>query len=149
MHSSDSLIINFTYEELDHILTVTQYDTGRKVRCYVTGIVGEVSLAEVYCRKPSGLEVYTSAEIVDEHTIDFEIDQQMIAETGETSCQLQLFGTGNALTSFKFKLRVRENLVSKSRITSTDEYKALQDLLVELSGFQEISEEEIDEIVEM
>lgn len=148
MNSTDTLILNFTDEGLERTITVTQYDSGRRVRCYLAGISGEAGMAMVYCRKPSGNEAYVTAEIIDDHTVDFDLTQQMIAETGISKGQLQLIGGGKALTSFLFLIQVRGNMVSESRITSTDEYEALQDLLIRLEEFNPvpITEEEIDNL---
>ena len=72
----------------------------------------------------------------------------MIAEEGTADCQLQIIGENNTLTSFEFSIKVGKNLVAGSRITSTDAYPALQQLLEDLSGLNPIpiTEEEIDEL---
>lgn len=146
MNSTDTLILNFTDEGLKPSIAVTQYDSGRKVTCCIAGVTGEISLASVYCKKPSGLEVYKDAEIINGNTIKFEIDPQMIAEVGAAESQLQLTGEDKTLTSFEFSINVRKNLLPESRITSSDSYPALQALLEELSGLvpTEITEQEID-----
>ena len=146
MNSTDTLILNFTDEGLKPSIAVTQYDSGRKVTCCIAGVTGEISLASVYCKKPSGLEVYKDAEIINGNTIEFEIDPQMTTETGVADCQLQLTGEDKTLTSFVFSISVSKNLLSESRVTSSDNYPALQALLEELSGLvqTEISEQEID-----
>lgn len=148
MNSTDTLILNFTDEGLKPSITVTQYDSGRKVTCCIAGVTGEISIASVYCKKPSGSEVYKDADIINGNTIEFEIDPQMIAETGTAECQLQLTGDNKTLTSFEFDLKVRKNLLSESRITSSDAYPALQALLEELSGLNPtpITDEEIDSL---
>lgn len=146
MNSTDTLILDFTDEGLKPSITVTQYDSGRKVTCCIAGVAGEIGIASVYCKKPSGSEVYKDADIINGNTIEFEIDPQMIAETGTAECQLQLTGESKTLTSFKFDMKARENLLSASRIESSDSYPALQTLLEELSGLvpTEITEQEID-----
>ena len=134
MESTECIIIDFDNECFEQSIMVTQYDTGKKVRCHIKGTSGNVGLAMVYCRKPSGLETYTNADVVDDHTVEFYITQQMNAEIGETKCQLQLFGDDKSLTSYKFKMRVRENMIADSRITSTDEYTAFLDAVSKLTG---------------
>ena len=148
MKTTDTLILNFTDKGLKPVLEMTQYDSGRKVTCYIAGVSGEIGLAEVYCIKPSGTEAYVNAEIINDHTVEFEVDPQMIAEEGTADCQLQIIGENNTLTSFEFSIKVEKNLVAGSRITSTDAYPALQQLLEDLSGLNPIpiTEEEIDEL---
>lgn len=142
MESTECIIIDFDNECFEQSIMVTQYDTGKKVRCHIKGTSGNVGLAMVYCRKPSGLETYTNADVVDDHTVEFYITQQMNAEIGETKCQLQLFGDDKSLTSYKFKMRVRENMIANSRITSTDEYTAFLDAVSKLTGTDaELSDE--------
>lgn len=147
-NSIDTLMLNFVDEGLKPVISVTQYDSGRHVTCKMAGLTGELDYASVYCVKPSGLEAYVPAKIVDDHTIEFDIDPQMIAEVGSVPCQLQIFGEGNTLTSFEFVTKVRRNLVANSRMDSSDAYPALQDLLETLTAFNPIpiTEEEIDEL---
>ena len=146
MKSTGTIVLDFTRKGLEQILEVTQYDTGRVVECCIFKVNGEISMAQVYCSKPSGLEAYVNAEIVDDNKVKFIIDPQMIAEEGDTKCQVQLNGEGKTLTSFEFTLRVRKNMVASSRITSCDTYPALQKLLERFSELyiKEISTEEID-----
>lgn len=134
MESTGSLIINFEHEGLEQSITVTQFDTGKKVRCYIAGISGNIGAAMVYCKKPSGLETYTDADIVDDHTVEFYITDQMNAETGCAKCQLQLFGEDKSLTSYKFKILVRENMIASSRVKSADDYPAFRDAIEKFTG---------------
>ena len=146
MKTTDTLILNFTDKGLKPVLEMTQYDSGRRVTCYLAGVTGETELAEVYCIKPSGKEAYVNAEIINSHTVEFVVEPQMIAEEGTADCQLQIIGENNTLTSFQFAIKVGRNLVAASRITSSDEYLALQKLLEDLGGLNPIpiTEEEID-----
>ena len=134
MESTECILIDFEHEGFEKIIKVTQFDTGKIVRCHIKGISGDVGLAMVYCRKPSGLETYTSADVVDDHTVEFAITKQMNAEIGEVKCQLQLFGDDKSLTSYPFKILVRENMIADSRVTSTDEYTAFIDTVSKLTG---------------
>lgn len=146
MNSTDTLVLNFTDKGLKPVLEMTQYDSGRKVTCYIAGITGEIGLAEVYCIKPSEKEAYVTAKIINDHTVEFQVDPQMIAEEGTADCQLQIISGNSTLTSFEFSIKVQKNLVASSRITSSDAYPALQKLLEDLSAFNPIpiTEEEID-----
>lgn len=150
MNSTDFLELNLVNKGLKRSIDVTQYDTGRHVKCYVSGISGEIEHASVYCLKPSGKETYTSATVVNDSEVDFQLDPQMIAETGRTECQVQLFGGGNMLTTFEFSLNVSENKITNSQIESTSEYPELLEVLAKLStyDFVEISESEIDSLEE-
>ena len=134
MESTGKMTINFEQEGFEQYISVTQYDTGKKVRCNIAGISGNIGAAMVYCKKPSGLETYTDADIVDDHTVEFYITEQMNAETGCAKCQLQLFGEDKSLTSYRFKIRVRENLIADSRVTSADDYPAFRDAIEKFTG---------------
>lgn len=129
MESTGKITINFEQEGFEQYISVTQYDTGKKVRCNIAGISGNIGAAMVYCKKPSGLETYTDADIVDDHTVEFYITEQMNAETGCAKCQLQLFGEDKSLTSYKFKIMVQENMIASSRVTSADDYPAFRDAI--------------------
>lgn len=134
MQSTGSLIINFEHEGLEQSITVTQFDTGKKVMCHIAGISGNIGTAMVYCKKPSGLETYTDADIIDDHTVGFSITEQMNAEIGDAKSQLQLFGEDKSLTSYKFKIQVQENLIADSRVTSADDYPAFRDAIEKFTG---------------
>ena len=129
MESTGKITIDFDQEGFEQYISVTQYDTGKKVRCNIAGTSGNIGAAMVYCKKPSGLETYTSADIVDDHTVEFYITEQMNAETGCAKCQLQLFGEDKSLTSYKFKIMVQENMISSSRVESADDYPAFRDAI--------------------
>lgn len=129
MESTGKITINFEQEGFEQCISVTQYDTGKKVRCNIAGISGNIGAAMVYCKKPSGLETYTDADIVDDHTVEFYITEQMNAETGCAKCQLQLFGEDKSLTSYKFKILVQENMIASSRVTSADDYPVFRDTI--------------------
>lgn len=129
MESTGKITINFEQEGFEQYISVTQYDTGKKVRCNIAGISGNIGVAMVYCKKPSGLETYTDADIVDDHTVEFYITEQMNAEIGCAKCQLQLFGEDKSLTSYKFKIMVQENMIASSRVESADDYPAFRDAI--------------------
>lgn len=134
MESTGKITINFEQEGFEQCISVTQYDTGKKVRCNIAGISGNIGAAMVYCKKPSGLETYTDADIVDDHTVEFYITEQMNAETGCAKCQLQLFGEDKSLTSYKFKILVQENMIASSKVTSADDYPAFRDAIEKFTG---------------
>lgn len=146
MNSTDTLVLNFTDKGLKPVLEMTQYDSGRKITCYIAGVAGEIGLAEVYCIKPSGKEAYVNANVINDHTVEFQVDPQMLAEEGTADCQIQLISESETLTSFEFSIKIGRNIVAGSRITSSDTYPALRQLLEDLSGLNPvpITEEEID-----
>lgn len=144
MESTGKITINFEQEGFEQYISVTQYDTGKKVRCNIAGISGNIGAAMVYCKKPSGLETYTDANIVDDHTVEFYITEQMNAEIGCAKCQLQLFGEDKSLTSYKFKITVQENMIANSRVTSADDYPAFRDSLEKFTGMKEKFYEKIE-----
>lgn len=134
MESTGKITINFEQEGFEQCISVTQYDTGKKVRCNIAGISGNIGAAMVYCKKPSGLETYTDADIVDDHTVEFYITEQMNAEVGDVKSQLQLFGEDKSLTSYKFKIKVTENMIASSKVTSADDYPAFRNALEKFTG---------------
>lgn len=125
-----------------------QADTGRMVRCYLAGIAKTIEHVRVYCKKPSGKETYTEGTILSNNCVTFGLTEQMLSEVGNVSGWLHMIDRSKVITSFRFLLQVEENPIIKSNITSTDEYRALVDLLQRLEKFdlQEITNQEIDNL---
>ncbi len=151
MNSTDTLNLDFTNSGVKQTIYITQYDSGRTITCNISGIAGEIEHATVYCKKPSGNETYTSATVISNGEVSFDIDPQMVTETGTTYAQLQLFGGGKLLTSTEFNLNVSQNLVATSAMESTSEYPELLETLTRLSSYEfiEITDEEIDALADI
>lgn len=126
----------------------TQYDSGRKIRCYIAGVTGNASRARIYCVKPSGKETYSDGAMISETCVEFEMTEQMLAEIGETKGQIHLVDTESSVTTFDFGIEVRKNRIAESAITSSDDYKAFVEALKKLEGYDivEITNSEIDSL---
>lgn len=148
MEATNILKIDARNPGLTPKVWAVQFDSGRLIRCYITGTTGSVSKARIYCRKPSGKETYTEGTVMNNSCVLFGLTEQMLAETGEAVCQLHLVDMENAITSFDFLLAVKENRIAGSQISSANEYQALVALLNRLERFDpiEITEFEIDSL---
>ena len=126
----------------------TQYDSGRKVRCYIAGVIGNASRARIYCKKPSGKETYTDGAMISESCVEFKMTEQMLAEIGKVQAQIHLVDTESTVTTFALIIEVKENRIAESHITSSDDYAALVEALKKLEGYDivEITNGEIDSL---
>ncbi len=148
MEATTTLYIDVRNPGIMQTVYATQADSGRLLKCMISGMAKTISKARIYCKKPSGKETYTEGTVISNHCVLFGITPQMVAETGNTKCQLHLIDGENSITSFKIKLEVQENMVAASAIQSTNEYQALVALLNRLERFDpiEITEFEIDSL---
>ena len=148
METTTTLYIDVRNPGIMQTIYVVQYDSGRLLRCMISGMAKTISKARIYCKKPSGSETYTEGTVISNYCVLFSLTPQMVAEVGNTECQLHLIDGSNAVTSFKVKMEVRENLVAASEIQSTSEYQALVDILNRLEKYDpiEITTMEIDSL---
>lgn len=148
MEATTVLEMDIRRKEIIPVIQAMQTDTGRMVRCYLAGISQAIERVRIYCKKPSGKETYTEGTILSNNCVAFSLTEQMLAEVGNTSGWLHMLDGSRVITSFKFALRVEENPIAKSNITSSDSYQALVDLLQRLEKFdlQEITNQEIDNL---
>lgn len=84
--------------------------------------------ARIYLRKPSGAEVYNSAEI-DENVVIVRPTMQMYAEEGGSIGQLQIVKDTTIAASFAILFCVNKNVISDSAIESKDEFGILDALI--------------------
>lgn len=148
METTTTLYIDVRNPGIMQTIYAVQYDSGRLLRCMISGMAKTISKARIYCKKPSGSETYTEGTVISNYCVLFSMTPQMVAEVGNTECQLHLIDGSNAVTSFKVKMEVRENLVAASEIQSTSEYQALVDILNRLEKYDpiEITTMEIDSL---
>ena len=148
METTTTLYIDARNPGIMQTIYAVQYDSGRLLRCMISGMAKTISKARIYCKKPSGSETYTEGTVISNYCVLFSLTPQMVAEVGNTECQLHLIDGSNAVTSFKVKMEVRENLVAVSEIQSTNEYQALVDILNRLEKYDpiEITTIEIDSL---
>ncbi len=122
------------------IIHYVQYSTEIPLQFYIADYtLTEEMTARIYIRKPSGKEIYNDCTI-DGQTVSVIPTAQMFAEAGKQMGQLQIINGGSILVSFLLKFDVEENIISESAIPSSNEYTALDNLIIEAQ--QAISESE-------
>lgn len=92
--------------------------------------VEEGSTAVVYARKPSGHEIFNTANLK-ENVITIQPTTQMMAEVGDTKAQVLLTKEDQIAATFVLIIHVHPNLSSDSAIESADEYNALEELITQ------------------
>lgn len=86
--------------------------------------------AFAYVKKPSGLEVFSQAEI-DGNVVIINPTTQMMAEIGYNKLQVLITAYGNVAASFVVILDVEENITEDSAVESQNEYSALESLIAQ------------------
>ena len=86
--------------------------------------------AFAYVKKPSGLEVFSQAEI-DGNVVIINPTTQMMAEIGYSKLQVLITASGNVAASFVAVLDVEENITEDSAVESQNEYSALESLIAQ------------------
>lgn len=86
--------------------------------------------AFAYVKKPSGLEVFSQAEI-DGNVVIINPTTQMMAEIGYNKMQVLITAGGNVAASFVVVLDVEENITEDSAVESQNEYSALESLITQ------------------
>ena len=72
-----------------------------------------------------------------ENEVNCTLDSNALASPGWTNCEIRILNEGKVLTSARFKIYIRENIVNNEKIKSTSEYKALEGLINEAKIMQE------------
>ena len=72
-----------------------------------------------------------------ENEVNCTLDSNALASPGWTNCEVRILNEGKVLTSARFKIYIRENIVNNEKIKSTIEYKALEGLINEAKIMQE------------
>ena len=109
--------------------SVVQNDSARILKCIITDfVIPPAATARIYARKPSGAVIYNNCTIIN-NTVEAELTNQMLAETGVTYCQIELTEAGKTLTSFEFQLDVKRQLKDNKAIESSNEFTALENAL--------------------
>ncbi|MCI5642946.1 MAG: hypothetical protein MR285_02425, partial [Peptoniphilus sp.] len=72
-----------------------------------------------------------------ENEVNCTLDSNALASPGWTNCEIRILNEGKVLTSARFKIYIRENIVNNEKIKSTTEYKALDGLINEAKSMQE------------
>lgn len=93
--------------------------------------IPEGSEARIYVKKPSGKEVYNSAE-VSGNEITIQPTTQMFAESGRQLGQVQIENGDDIAATFLLEFDIEKNLAFESTaVESSDEYGILDELITE------------------
>lgn len=114
-------------KSLERKAYAVQYDTGRVLQCVISDCTLPTSgtTATIYAEKPSGKVVYNTAT-VSGNTVSVDLTSQLLAEVGETKCQIQVKKDDEKVTSFEFTLVVSESLVDDGAVESSNEFTVLE-----------------------
>lgn len=92
--------------------------------------------AEIAIDKNDNTFVVLNAELYN-NTVDCLLNSNSLAVPGWTNCEARILNSGKVLTSARFKIYIRENIVNNENVKSTSEYKALEGLINEAKIMQE------------
>jgi myosin heavy subunit len=92
--------------------------------------------AEIAIDKNDNTFVVLNAELYN-NTVDCLLNSNSLAVPGWTDCEARILNSEKVLTSARFKIYIRENIVNNENVKSTSEYKALEGLINEAKIMQE------------
>ena len=92
--------------------------------------------AEIAIDKNDNTFVVLNAELYN-NTVDCLLNSNSLAVPGWTDCEARILNSEKVLTSARFKIYIRENIVNNENIKSTSEYRALEELINEAKSMQE------------
>jgi hypothetical protein len=88
--------------------------------------------------KPDGTIVFNTAAVNEDGSISIELTSGMLTAAGRVECEFQIFnGDGVLLTTPRFDILVEAVIDTSEAIESTDEYSALMEALMSVSGITE------------
>ncbi len=124
-------------------LPVPQYDTGRVISIGLTNDGKRFKIPEnttVFLKaiKPDGKQVNTDEWCsIQDNQVVIQISRQLSAVPGTVNCELVLGDTtGKQYTSSRFNIIVSKAVHNDENLTSTDTYKNILDILLELDGLK-------------
>lgn len=124
-------------------LPVPQYDTGRVISIGFTNDGKRFEIPEnttVFLKavKPDGRQVNTDEWCsIQDNQVVIQISRQLSAVPGTVKCELVLGDTtGKQYTSSRFNIVVGKAVHNDENLTSTDTYKNILDILLELDGLK-------------
>lgn len=99
----------------------------------------------IKCKKDDGTLVFNDCTVLEDGNIKIDVTDQMTACAGTHKCELTLFdGSETVLHPMEFILTVKEAVFSDEEITSSNEFIALENALLEVEKLKRITESEID-----
>lgn len=133
-------------------VTVNQYDNNvRDIIAKITNNGKPYPLdstiqARIKCKKSDGHKVFNDCSILEDGSVYIEITDQMTIVNGLHDCELALYDSVNdkVLHTMDFVLNVQEAILSDEEMSSTDEFIALDNALLQIGNLKRITESEID-----
>lgn len=124
-------------------LPVSQYDTGRIISIGFTNDGKRFAIPEntsVFLKalKPDGKQINTDEWCrIQENRVNIELSKQLTAVPGTVKCELILSdSTGKQYTSSRFHIVVGKSVHNDENLLSTDTYKNIIDLLLDLDALK-------------
>lgn len=162
-----SLTLGLTKQNSTLTIEMPQGDTGRGLDIFISDdIIGDEQTqadstlsADLWCVKPSGLMVSVGSSEVSrfENSNAYEIKfsdtitfQNILAEEGIVKAEITLNSNGTFVSTFKFNIKVVNNITMSESIVSSQEYKNIvslisetQTYITELQGYVEKFKEQL------
>lgn len=116
------------------IIHMVQRDSGRQLRVNLDRDISQSSVCSFVARKPSGLSIYDPATY-DSNTkqVVVNITNQVLAEEGIVNAQIQIADSDGIVSTFKFNIDVEKSLRDDDAIESSNEFKAIESIQLDLS----------------
>lgn len=123
---------DFNLVQLDNtsMLVIKLFDEGNKLE------TTKEDRAEIAIDKNDNTFCVLPCNLYD-NEVNCTLDSNALASPGWTNCEVRILNEGKVLTSARFKIYIRENIVNNEKIKSTSEYKALEELINEAKIMQE------------
>lgn len=120
-------------------IDMVQGDSAREIVCLLTDVDISGTTVRFYARKPSGKEVFSDGVVESAGKAVIPVLESVLEEVGVVECQVFFAKETQDVTSFQFVIKVQENLLVSSKVTSSNDYAALKNLMnsvkpVALSG---------------
>lgn len=123
---------DFNLVQLDNtsMLVIKLFDEGNKLE------TTKEDRAEIAIDKNDNTFCVLPCNLYD-NEVNCTLDSNALASPGWTNCEVRILNEDKVLTSARFKIYIRENIVNNEKIKSTSEYKALEGLINEAKIMQE------------
>lgn len=122
--------LNLVQLDNTSILVIKLFDEGNKLE------TTKEDRAEIAIDKNDNTFCVLPCNLYD-NEVNCTLDSNALASPGWTNCEIRILNEGKVLTSARFKIYIRENIVNNEKIKSTSEYKALEGLINEAKIMQE------------
>lgn len=114
---------------LKKTIEAVQSDSGRELRCIVTDLMIPASAtAKISAIKPSGAAIYNTCSISGNEII-VTLTSQLLAEVGNTHCQIEVTANKKTVTTFEFVIKIQKKI--SGGVESANEFTVLEAALDE------------------